>query len=214
MITLIVSTNLVMAGHDLSLFVDISEDYLKILLCPICCRVLNIPTLTECCQQTYCKSCIERWLKTNDICPKDKRPLRLASLRTAPDVLVNFIGNLRIRCLCKEKVRLCDVDKHQDQCPKNFRMQCQHCGAFKHEHDDFECNNILVKSYQALLNKFQSLNDQVESERKEKKDQVDKLLKKISYLETFVKSDNVSFSRNSSLNSPGINDEDKGELPY
>ena len=43
--------------------------FMKFIQCKICMNILNDPYDCLCCNQTFCKSCIENYIKTNNKCP-------------------------------------------------------------------------------------------------------------------------------------------------
>ncbi len=71
-------------GYDLSRFVDISDADEQDLSCGICHEMLSSPVVTQCCQQMFCKLCIEEWLKNSKTCPFDRKDLTISGLSQPP----------------------------------------------------------------------------------------------------------------------------------
>ena len=65
-------------------FVDLSESDEQDLSCGICHNILSSPVVTKCCQQMFCKICIEEWLKNSRTCPIDRQTMNLSDLNQPP----------------------------------------------------------------------------------------------------------------------------------
>lgn len=45
--------------------------------CPICFQLLKTPSIAPCCNNIFCKTCIEKWLSTTDTCPICRAELKI-----------------------------------------------------------------------------------------------------------------------------------------
>jgi hypothetical protein len=68
------------------------------LTCGMCSRVVNNPIETKCCRKTYCKNCIITWINANQLCPNDKRVLKVNDLINPSLIVVNLLSKLKIKC--------------------------------------------------------------------------------------------------------------------
>ncbi len=73
-----------MPGYELDRFVGLTETEKTEMICSICHDILKNPVVTNCCLQTYCEECINEWLKTNAICPNDRKQLNASQLTRPP----------------------------------------------------------------------------------------------------------------------------------
>ena len=129
-----------MPGYDKSKIVGWNASDLDEFMCGICQDVLNKPVVTQCCRQSYCRDCIEEWLKGRSICPNDRQPLTMNGLSEVPRLVINFINKMRIKCDfsdngCAElttigtkvnHVKICIYDKCKICCccPKGNNHDC------------------------------------------------------------------------------------------
>ena len=95
-------------------------------MCQICYRILREPTLTGCCGQHYCNSCLEIWLTTaNDRkCPYgcEKTFQSMKDLKFKREV----INCLLVKCpnkKCQWQGRLSDVPQHLTTCDE-VEIEC------------------------------------------------------------------------------------------
>ena len=95
---------------------DILNLLTKIIQCKICLNLLNDPYDCLCCNQTFCKSCIINYIKTNNKCPfseffeaqKDKKDNinineLMKKLKPSSSNFTKVIQSLKFYCLNKEK---------------------------------------------------------------------------------------------------------------
>jgi hypothetical protein len=73
-----------MSGYELSRFVDLSRSDYEELTCSICQDIFRNPVVANCCLQTFCEQCINKWLETNNICPFDRKSLNKNQLSLSP----------------------------------------------------------------------------------------------------------------------------------
>ena len=92
-----------MPGHDKSKIVGHNPNDLDEFVCGICQDVLDKPVVTQCCRQSYCRQCIEEWLKGHQTCPNDSQPLTTNGLSEVPRLVINFIDKMKIRCDYSDK---------------------------------------------------------------------------------------------------------------
>lgn len=104
------------SGYDSSRFVD--DRIPQQLICPICLGVFNEP-MSAPCEHAFCKGCIYRWLREDDLCPVDRQSLDEDDLKPLPLLLRGILGQLRIRCShsgCESIVNLDDIKDHESKC--------------------------------------------------------------------------------------------------
>lgn len=140
------------------------------LRCFICLSLSKNPLLLNCCDCLTCGKCISDWFKRGKLCPKcrSKNP----KTETPNKFIMRLFGNLRMQCRfpsCKENVSYDNLEKHEKNCEfnENRTVECEKCHLQviwrdKIEHD---CVDALVQ----LVNK---LNLEIETQKKEKEDQV------------------------------------------
>ena len=143
-----------MPGHDKSKIVGWNASDLDEFVCGICHDVLNKPVVTQCCRQSYCRDCIDEWLKGHYTCPNDRKPLTTNRLYEVPRLVINIINKMKIKCHfsdkgCPEVTTIGTKVDHYKICMYN---QCKICGCCPKEnkHDciaylkqeNFKLNNL------------------------------------------------------------------------
>ncbi len=73
-----------MPGFDIDRINSTSEAELEELTCSICHGIFNKPVFTNCCLQTFCKDCIEGWIKSSKSCTYDRKELSTDKLSQPP----------------------------------------------------------------------------------------------------------------------------------
>ena len=151
---------------DRSKFVDESEEDIEEFTCRICYGIFDDPVVTQCCQQTYCRQCIRKWLSEHKSCPNDKKDLTSDGLRPAPIALINLLENLKIKCNYEEKgcpavVALGNLSQHVTNCKFRSTKLCSNCGLIKDigvsTHD---CIGSLVRQIHEIQGKYDKLLDE------------------------------------------------------
>ena len=127
-----------MPGHDKSKIVVRNPDDLDEFICGICQAVLNKPVVTQCCRQSYCKDCIEEWLRGHDTCPNDRQTLTIDGVYEASRLVINLIDKLQIKCDfsdkgCPEVTTIGTKVDHYKTCTFN---KCATCGRLGMGNDD------------------------------------------------------------------------------
>ena len=92
-----------MPGHDKSKIVGWNQRDLYEFECDLCRNVLKKPVVIPCCRQTYCRDCIDEWLKERGTCPIDRKPLSIDGLSKAPRLVTNLINKMQIKCDYSDK---------------------------------------------------------------------------------------------------------------
>ena len=110
-----------MPGHDKSKIVGSNASDLDEFLCGICHDVLNKPVVTQCCRQTYCRDCVEGWLKRQTTCPNDRKSLTINGLSEVPRLVINVINKMQIKCDysdkgCPEVITIGTKVEHVEMC--------------------------------------------------------------------------------------------------
>ena len=80
-----------------------------LIICPLCSKIFKEPMRCKECQNIYCKTCIDDWLKKNNICPGNCiNPAYVQS-----DDKKGVLSLLKFRCQnCKEEIKYNDVESH------------------------------------------------------------------------------------------------------
>ena len=171
---------------DRNRIVDISNEELNEFTCSICCEIFVNPVFTQCCRQTYCFDCINKWVEENNTCPNDRKSLRSRSLSPAPRVFINLLNNLKVKCNfnsngCQVISRLEDLAKHSSKC--NFKPQiiCQTCGIRIDDNSQHNC----VKDLKLI-------NDSISIEIKRMRKEMSKLKKLNTSLKAMNENNNIS----------------------
>ncbi len=90
------------------------EDLPEELTCFICMKVLCQPQLMNCCEQPFCKSCLEKWWEKNKSCPHCRSPnFETVLLRQKS----RKVGELKVYCPnkqygCKFILKINGYDNH------------------------------------------------------------------------------------------------------
>ena len=92
-------------------------------LCSICKDVLD-DAMTTPCRHTFCKTCIEEWIKEAYSCPLDKSRLISSDLVPIPIAFTNLLDRLNVCCKfeeegCDYKCPRSDLEGHIKRCPFN-----------------------------------------------------------------------------------------------
>ena len=166
-----------MSGFEKSRIVGLSEQDLDEFTCGICQEIFNNPVVTQCCRQTYCKSCIDQWLATHNTCPNDRKDLANSGLMPAPRFAVNIINNMKIKCEyeengCEVITTIGQLNRHLEECDHKPDINCKTCGLVKVEGEEHNCvANLIIKN--------NSIVDEMERCQKENKE-LKKIIEKMT----------------------------------
>lgn len=91
----------------------IEDDYYlrvkEIIKCNLCNKIFKDPVLCKNCQKTYCKVCIENWIKTEGTCPNCEKESEYPENIDKSALLFS----LKFLCKnCKEEIKYNDVESH------------------------------------------------------------------------------------------------------
>ena len=92
-----------MGTIDRSRYVVPTDQELENFVCMVCLDVFVNPVVTQCCRQLFCYKCITDWLRKDNTCPKDRKPLDLKSLTPAPKLVTQFLDKLKVTCDYREE---------------------------------------------------------------------------------------------------------------
>ena len=153
-----------MPGHDKTRIVGLEQNQLEEFVCGICQDVLNKPVVTQCCRQSYCRDCIEEWLRGHYTCPNDRQPLTIDGVSEVPRFVINLIDKLKITCDnsdkgCPEVITIGTKKYHLKMCMYN---QCKTCGCDRMG-DEHDCLAYLMQKNLELT----ETNDKLNKERLE-----------------------------------------------
>lgn len=108
-------------GISSDLFLDkVSED----LICPICFDVFDAssePVMLSCCNNLFCKPCIQSINRGgNGLCPLDRKSITASTMQKPIPIIMSIIGNLRMMCQyypdCREIFLNKEAAQHQGVC--------------------------------------------------------------------------------------------------
>ena len=102
--------------EDFENFEDLEyvENVPQELICSICFRVLCEPHLVNCCEQQFCKDCLETWLEDNTSCPHCRSSGFSYMLMKQSN---RKVGELKVYCLnkhhgCKAELKISEYHNH------------------------------------------------------------------------------------------------------
>ncbi len=99
-----------MASQELEFVETVPQE----MTCSICIKVLHQPHLVNCCEQHFCKVCLEEWLKNSQSCPHCRATSFTYMLMKQKS---RKIGELKVYCPnrnhgCKAVLKYIDCDSH------------------------------------------------------------------------------------------------------
>ena len=135
-----------MSGHDKSKIVGWNQIHLDEFVCGICNDVLNKPVVTQCCRQSYCRYCIDEWLRGHYTCPNDRMPLTINGVSEAPRLVINVIDKMQIKCNNSDKgcSKLTTIGTKMDHLKICLYNKCKTCGCYGMG-DEHDCLAYLMK---------------------------------------------------------------------
>ena len=172
---------------------DILNLLTKIIQCKICLNLLNDPYDCLCCNQTFCKSCIINYIKTNNKCPfseffeaqKDKIDNRninelMKKLKPSSSNFTKVIQSLKFYCLNKEKgcdkeLNIEEILEHEKLCTFSKFNYDKSLKKKKNENKEIKIKNenknskIKMKKNNTNDNKSRNYNEQKQKEILNKK---------------------------------------------
>lgn len=160
-----------MPGFEKHRFVNLNQledDF----TCGICLQILNNPSVTPCCRQTYCYDCINEWLNNKNSCPNDRQRLIATELYSPQRLVVNLLAKLRIRCDfalngCQTVVDLECLKTHSNNCPFNPNRNCIDCGLKMSGQSTHYCINSLKLLNTSLAEEIFELKSEIEKLKQE-----------------------------------------------
>jgi len=99
----------------------------KEITCSICEEILVDPILCSECENPFCTSCIEEWLKKNNQCVmKCKAPFKSKAIQRMSR---NIMDKVILKCkLCNKEISLNDYPSHYRNCELNNKtVDCPFC---------------------------------------------------------------------------------------
>ena len=159
-----------MPGYEKSRIVGMLEKDLIELTCAICHEIFCEPVVTQCCRQTFCKSCIEEWLKTQNTCPNDRKFLSRDQLIQPPRLVLNLLNNIQIKCKyegkgCEAIPLIGELSRHLQECDHKPDLNCKTCGLLKIEDQEHNCVESLKMTNLKISNRMERLNKQIDELR-------------------------------------------------
>ena len=173
-----------MSGFEVNRFVGLSERKEKHLICSIYLNVFRNAIRSDC-EHTFCKQCVEDWIKTNkDDCPECRKAFikRERNLSTSYDentlivcdyvfrtnlMANNLINDLKIKYDfeskgCKEVIELGLLSSHLKECEHRL---CEDCGLTflnrvrrdgEQEHDMLKCFGTRIRQFNLRRIQFET----------------------------------------------------------
>jgi len=131
---------------------------LRSLECPIDNMIpLDQAVVCKKCETIYCQDCIDKWKKTNNICPMRCSPMELSDFRNT--ILAQQMDKIKVKCKneeygCFEKVLLKDQTSHLTKCLYNI-IECSQCHekvceGFFINHLMNDCKSMMIKCFVCL----------------------------------------------------------------
>ena len=92
----------------------------KHLYCCICEEIFNNPIRTKECGHTFCKTCLQKWVKYNKNCPLCRKNIVFKNTKR-DNIAYNIINDLEVFCNnnCPWKGNLSELKKHLKKCNLN-----------------------------------------------------------------------------------------------
>ena len=125
-------------GYDFDRIIGENKEYLK---CPICFDVVKDVVQIVCCQQFFCKKCLDDWLSHNSNqnignCPFDRSRITRRKIVKVPRIVGQILEGLSIKCQyqkngCKTNCKLSELETHEKSCEfrDGFLILCE-CGLW------------------------------------------------------------------------------------
>ena len=151
---------------------DFFENVKEMLTCCICTGVLVDPMQCSSCENCFCRSCIENWIKKAHTCPyKCSSPRIKEGGRMVKNLLEKLIFKCENECgavnlTYKKKI------EHIKQCVKRSLI-CENCGSEYNERK----NRIKIDLKKELQNKYEKMRKEMQILLEEKQRLKDKIKK-------------------------------------
>ena len=198
----------------------------KFIQCKICINILNDPYDCLCCNQTFCKSCITNYIKTNNKCPfseffeskKDKKNENindlLNKLKPSSSNFNKVIQSLKFYCQnkdkgCDDELSIEEISEHEKICKFNSKYKSMNSTAKKEKKDE----DIKSKKRDNSNNKNNHSNNKVNKVIKRNRNNV-KSQKDMSVKISIKKdeNDNEDYENNNNNTMTDINKENLNSL--
>ena len=113
--------------------------------CAVCLGVLEDPKMIEKCEHIFCKTCLENIHNEDSMCPIDREPFDLQSIRKPFPFFTSVYCELRMKCKfspqCREQIPIESFHSHAQNCFCNrenkltcdkckFQLECRSCSSF------------------------------------------------------------------------------------
>ena len=152
---------------------DILNLLTKIIQCKICLNLLNDPYDCLCCNQTFCKSCIINYIKTNNKCPfseffetkKDRKNNKninelMKNIKPSSSNFNKVIQSLKFYCLNKEKgcdseLNIEEILEHEKLC----KFSINDCGQSLKKKKSGSKENEIKNKNNKIKNKINETNE-------------------------------------------------------
>lgn len=89
----------------------------NLIKCNICQKIIKDPIRCKSCQNSYCKACIDNWIKNQNKCPNEcQNPEYIKNLE-----IPALLTNIKYLCKnCKQEIKYYDVESHlKEGCKTN-----------------------------------------------------------------------------------------------
>ena len=158
-------------GFDFERVVGESKELLK---CLICLDVVKDAIQLKCCQQLFCRKCIDDWLTHNNNssvgnCPFDRTRITRRKIEVVPRIVNSLLETLTIKCQyitngCKTVTKLSQIEEHEKECDyrTGVLVECE-CGLYITRKDMVyhNCIKFLSQKMEFMDKKFVELNTEI-----------------------------------------------------
>ena len=169
-------------SHELNRFVDLTESEKKHLSCSICFNIFNNAVISEC-GHTFCRTCIQHWIRSlqseRKDCPQcrkqftrkrrnetanDNNSIIISNVVFTRNLAINaMVEELKIKCFydfngCLQILKLGSLSSHLSVCEYRLCTNCELTFGKLNEHN---CLEALKKERNQMKDKINSLEEEL-----------------------------------------------------
>ena len=166
-------------GFDFERVIGENKELVK---CPICFDVVEDAVQVVCCQQCFCKKCMEEWLSQNNNpnignCPFDRTRITSKKIVKVPRIVDQLLEALSIKCVytkngCPTVCKLSEIESHEKKC--NYRsgvlVNCD-CGLWisRQDFSHHKCIRFLSQKIEIQEKSIIELQNQLQKMKSRKR---------------------------------------------